>query len=768
MNIRTTLAGIGARLWLLIFVAIVGAITLATIALQSERTSMLQEKYLATRHVVEVAHGVVTGYHQKMVAGQLTEAAARSQAADALKALRYEGQEYFWVNDMHPRMVMHPVRPELDGKDLSESKDPSGKKLFVEFVNEVKQNQAGFVSYLWPKPGMTAPVPKVSYVKGFAPWGWVIGSGIYLDDVEAAFRAKAGRMALTVVFLLLVLGIVGWLITRSVVKPLRTAVSVANAIAENRFDNAIDTSGSSEISAMLRALARMQEQLKARTEADRSTLASNQRILQALDSTSNCIRICDRDGTVLYVNRTLQSKLHDLEPRLKETIPGFDASKIVGSNIGMFYADPAAALARLAALKETARTNLNIGGREFAVVTNPILDGAGNTIGSVGEWVDRTEELMAEREIADVVNAACTGDFAKRIASTQFSGFYRETSEGINQIVQTTEGALTELAVVLGAIASGNLTQRVSSDHLGLFAKLRDDSNSTVLTLAEIINQIKEASQTIHIGAQEIAAGNMNLSQRTEQQASSLQVTASSMEELTQTVKQNAENSKQANQLAIGASEVAVKGGEMVAQVVGTMASINESSKKIVDIISVIDGIAFQTNILALNAAVEAARAGEQGRGFAVVASEVRNLAQRSASAAKEIKSLIGDSVDKVQTGTKLVEAAGATMGEIVTSVKRVSDIIAEITAASQEQASGIEQVGQAVTQMDQMTQQNATLVEEAAAAAESMRDQAAAMAQTVSVFVIDGSGASSPTDIALKPAPTKAFEPLQHDTLVV
>src|SRR5512147_2455503 len=240
-------------------------------------------------------------------------------------------------------------------------------------------------------------------------------------------------------------------------------------------------------------------------------------------------------------------------------------------------------------------------------------------------------------------------------------------------------------------------------------------------SLVRVVSQVRSGTDTVATASSQIAAGNLDLSSRTEEQASSLEETASSMEELTSTVKQNAENARQANQLAIGSSDVAGKGGAVVSQVVTTMDAINEASRKIVDIISVIDGIAFQTNILALNAAVEAARAGEQGRGFAVVAGEVRNLAQRSAAAAKEIKTLIGDSVDKVENGSKLVANAGQTMDEIVTSIKRVTDIMAEISAASAEQSAGIEQVNTAITQMDEVTQQNAALVEEAAAAAESL-----------------------------------------------
>jgi methyl-accepting chemotaxis protein len=266
---------------------------------------------------------------------------------------------------------------------------------------------------------------------------------------------------------------------------------------------------------------------------------------------------------------------------------------------------------------------------------------------------------------------------------------------------------------------------------------------------------VRSGADTIATASSQIAAGNLDLSSRTEQQASALEETASSMEELTSTVKQNSDNARQAGQLAQSASDVAVKGGAEVAQVVDTMGSINASSKKIVDIIGVIDGIAFQTNILALNAAVEAARAGEQGRGFAVVATEVRNLAQRAASAAKEIKSLIDDSVDKVNIGAKLVDQAGATMQEIVGSIRRVTDIMGEITAASREQTEGIEQVNQAIIQMDETTQQNAALVEEAAAAAASLQDQAGNLVELVSVFKIDGTHAVAGAPLTIEGRPT-------------
>ena len=314
---------------------------------------------------------------------------------------------------------------------------------------------------------------------------------------------------------------------------------------------------------------------------------------------------------------------------------------------------------------------------------------------------------------------------------------------------------LGQAVAIARRVADGDLSAHIdvqSTNETGKLMLALKDMNDH---LARTVGRVRSGADTIATASSQIAAGNLDLSSRTEQQASALEETASSMEELTSTVKQNSDNARQAGQLAQSASDVAVKGGAEVAQVVDTMGSINASSKKIVDIIGVIDGIAFQTNILALNAAVEAARAGEQGRGFAVVATEVRNLAQRAASAAKEIKSLIDDSVDKVNIGAKLVDQAGATMQEIVGSIRRVTDIMGEITAASREQTEGIEQVNQAIIQMDETTQQNAALVEEAAAAAASLQDQAGNLVELVSVFKIDGTHAVAGAPLTIEGRPT-------------
>ena len=501
-------------------------------------------------------------------------------------------------------------------------------------------------------------------------------------------------------------------------------------------------------------------EVKAEKEAQERMVREKQisdesmRVKRALDGCTTNVMIADNDLNIVYLNESVQAMLKVAEADLRKELPNFNASKLLGESIDSFHKNPAHQRGMLKGLNATFRTQIVVGARTFGLIANPVLSDSGERLGSVVEWNDRTAEVQAEKEVAGIVQGAANGDFSSRMDLTGKSGFFRQLSEGMNTLLETSETGLNEVVRMLSALSKGDLTDKITNEYAGTFGQLKDDANATVDNLKEIVTQIKEATDTINTASKEIAVGNSDLSQRTEEQASSLEETASSMEELTSTVKQNAENAKQANQLAKGASDIALKGGDVVGKVVETMSSINDSSRKIVDIISVIDGIAFQTNILALNAAVEAARAGEQGRGFAVVAAEVRNLAQRSAAAAKEIKTLIGDSVEKVEGGTKLVDEAGKTMEEIVTAVKRVTDIMSEISAASLEQSSGIEQVNQAITQMDEVTQQNAALVEEAAAAAESLEEQAQNLLESVSIFKLVGTsgGAVQTKRIAAKP----------------
>ena len=530
---KTVSLSLTAKLGVLVAGAVVGVLVISAAFLYSERTLIYSERKDTVRQVVESAYGIIEHYGTLAAKGTLSEQEAKERALDSIKALRYNGQEYFWINTLSskPTMIMHPIVPDLDGKDLSDKTDPSGKHLFIDMAALASKEGKGFVFYSWPKPGSPKPVEKVSYVQGYKPWGWMIGSGVYVDTVDATIISRVIKFSIGTAVLGAILLLVGLSIARSVIR--------------------------------------------------------------------------------------------------------------------------------------------QIGGEP--------------------------------EEAADITRHLAEGDLSIDI-----------------------ELKKNDKASLLYAIKN-----------------MRD-------SFANIVGQVRASSEVIATATTQIATGNLDLSTRTEEQASSLEETASSMEELTSTVRQNSDNADQANQLALAATDIANQGGAVVLDVVEKMHSIDESSKKMADIINVIDGIAFQTNILALNAAVEAARAGEQGRGFAVVATEVRNLAQRSASAAQEIRTLINDSTSKVEDGSQLAEQAGNTMQKVVDSIRNVQQIMQEITSASHEQSDGIEQVNRAITQMDNVTQQNAALVEEAAAAADALQTLSKNLVEAVSVFRISGPG----DDVPKLPAP--------------
>ena len=520
--------------------------------------------------------------------------------------------------------------------------------------------------------------------------------------------------------------------------------ALVDAIAKG--DDAGDVADTSHFApgTLANGVLRMQVQLQQRQQLEQALHHENAQIRASLDASRTGMMIADNEHIIRYVNRSVVALLRNQQDTLRQAFPDFDVDTLIGSSIHRFHANPARIRGMLDHLQNSHNGQIRIGDVHFDQVVTPVFNADGSRSGFAVEWHDRTQELQLENSVASIVAAATAGDLGQRLQPVADAGFIQTLTVGINQLLETVAGATGEIRTMLAALAEGDLDHRITGNHAGDFEAMKRDANLTAERLANIIGQIKQCSQSITTAARELASGNDDLSRRTEQQAASLEETAASMEELTATVRENAESARHANTLAVGTAGVAARGGEVVGQVVSTMQAIEHSSHRIVEIISVIDGIAFQTNILALNAAVEAARAGDQGRGFAVVASEVRTLAQRSATAAREIKTLINDSMSQVDDGAALVARAGSTMDEIVTSVKEVTELMTRIAAASQEQSSGIEQVNHTVVQMDETTQQNAALVEEASAAARSMEQQAEALAGAVSVFRYSGAGGNA------------------------
>ncbi len=479
-------------------------------------------------------------------------------------------------------------------------------------------------------------------------------------------------------------------------------------------------------------------EMLAKLEAEKQAAAVNLRLKQALDNVSANVMVADQDRNIVYMNHAVTKTLQNAESDLQKELPHFNASKLIGESIDQFHKNPEHQKAMLAQLSSTHNAKIVVGGRHMDLSVSPVVSENGERAGTVVEWFDRTAEVGIQNEIDDLVGSAKAGDTSKRIDLAGKTGFFESLSRGLNELMDNTSRFVHDIGQTFAAMAKGDLNTLLGADYQGEFREIADNANNTLIKLKEMMQDISSMSATVSNNAQEISQGNLDLSRRTESQASSLEETAASMEEITSTVKQSESNARHATDVAGGAREKAQSGGEVVNQAIGAMSEILSASNKINDIIGVIDEIAFQTNLLALNAAVEAARAGEHGKGFAVVAGEVRNLSQRSAGAAKEIKNLIRDSVNKVEAGSQLVNHSGSTLTEIVEAVEDVAKRIEEVSNAAREQSSGIGQINQAVTQMDEMTQQNAALVEETSAASQSMAEQAEKMRRLLSFFKLN------------------------------
>ncbi len=466
-------------------------------------------------------------------------------------------------------------------------------------------------------------------------------------------------------------------------------------------------------------------------EAELKSIGENIRIRNALDKCTTNVMISDDDLNIIYMNETVTAMMQRNESELRKVLPQFDARNLIGRNIDIFHKNPAHQRGLLSALKTTYKTQIQVGNLHFSLMANPILDSQGKRLGSVVEWADRTAEVGVEQEVASIVQAASLGDFGRRLDLTGKHGFFANLSTGMNQLMDTSEQGLGDVADLLSAFADGDLTRRIVRDYQGLFGQVKDNANATAENLARVLSEVRAAADALTGAANQVSATAQSLSQAASEQAASVEETTSQIDVMSASISQNSDNAKVTDGMAAKTSKEASEGGSAVSQTVTAM-------KQIAAKIGIVDDIAYQTNLLALNAAIEAARAGEHGKGFAVVAAEVRKLAERSQEAAKEIGGLAGNSVTTAERAGKLLDA-------IVPSIQKTSELVQEIAAASAEQSESVAQIGGAMGQLSKATQQNASASEQLAATSEELSGQAEQLQQSVAFFKIGDEGASVP-----------------------
>ncbi|MGE6334972.1 methyl-accepting chemotaxis protein [Stenotrophomonas sp. NPDC077659] len=684
---------ISTRLHLINIAAVIGLAAICVYAGMSTRASLMEERRHALSDVMDATLGTLRFYVQQEQSGALSREVAQQRALAMAHEIHYGEGNYIWINHV---IDAHQAKRLMNGGNDKFVGSVANSPADAEFIRLVRESNGGVINQEWPRPGTDKPVPKITEVRGVKEWNWIVGSGVYVDDLDRVFWTAMGRLGLIFLVVWAALTAAVVLISRSIILPLREATNVAGAIADGRLDNAISEQGNNEVGLLLGGMGRMQAQLKA-----------------VMNAQSDMAR--EHDAGMIRFRMDDHGFSGEFATMVRETNALVDAHVQTQMHL-------------MDIMGQYAKGDLTHNLRDYP--------GDKHLLTETMAGVKRNLQAI-NGEIGRLSNAASQGDFSQRGDVDRFEYDFRRMVDALNTMIGSADENLSRISQLLGRIAEGDLTARIDGEFKGVFARMRDDANATAENLTKIVSEIQSVAGNISGAASEIAAGNDELSKRSERQAADLEETAASMEELTSTVQQNASSSQQADAAAKEASRSVARAADAIGDTERVMADISESSARIGDIISVIDGIAFQTNILALNAAVEAARAGEHGRGFAVVASEVRTLAQRCAVAAKEIASLIQTSGERVEQGRERSAASAAAIADVLKVAARTTALIDDIAAASAEQAAGIEQVNQAVISMDQTTQQNAALVEEAMAAAKQLESQSQVLVGAVSAFKV-------------------------------
>lgn len=561
-------------------------------------------------------------------------------------------------------------------------------------------------------------------------WGMAVEVG---EDEALAVISELHMINGILVVLTIALVSVGaiWFSTK-LSQRVKNVVNVANAIASGNFNHKINDAQGDEIQDLNRAMQRMQTELFGQM---REKEASMSRIKVALDNADANVMVADNENTIIYINKALEKTLHQIEQSLRTAIPGFQVNGLVGKSMDEFHSNPGHQRNLVTNLREPHQAEFMVGDVTLSVSARPIIDEQGERLGTVTEWRDLTAQRKTEKDLERIIHSATVGDLGQRLPLNSYQGFYLEMARGLNETLDAVEKPIRETRRVMEALADGDLTQRFSGDFQGEFKLLGEAVDASTLHLGEVVTQLQGAVESLTSLSQSLTVSNNELHDRTNNQAGSLQETAAAMDEITGTVTHNTQNARDANQHTEEAVGQAEQGHEVVSAAIESIRQVNESSEEIASITDLINEIAFQTNLLALNAAVEAARAGEQGRGFAVVASEVRALAGRSAEAAKQIETLIKDSIAKISRGTEQVNLTGNALQGIVQSISRVSSTVSEISTASEEQAVGIEEINQAVVQLESVTQTNLDMVAQISEVSKNLERQASDIRETIAAF---------------------------------